>query len=272
MDPNFARGWDGLAAGVELAVGWVARPLTAGRPARWQRYDWKAGGFGEWQETPWAPVVILEGCGTGSAALRPYASTTVWVDTPASLRDDRLRARIDWPGYAPNRTRWKAQEEALFAVERPWVHADAIIDTAHSIERLDRTGLREHPRSVPLPHPLEARTAWARAVFQEFDLRGRLAEVHARPGERIVLQRAFDLRQHDLGRPQRCRLVAHRLIATVKLAPRVIVTFHQGGRLGVVAGSIGYPPLAIVKKRGFLVDLPRFTVQREGAFDGCLGH
>jgi hypothetical protein len=128
----FYPGWDGLAAGVELAVGWVARPLTAGRPARWQRYDWKAGGFGEWQETPWAPVVILEGCGTGSAALRPYASTTVWVDTPASLRDDRLRARIDWPGYAPNRTRWKAQEEALFAVERPWVHADAIIDNGPS--------------------------------------------------------------------------------------------------------------------------------------------
>ncbi len=79
----FYPGWDGLAAGVELAVGWVARPLTAGRPARWQRYDWKAGGFAEWQETPWAPVVVLEGCGAGSAALRPYASTAVWVDTPA---------------------------------------------------------------------------------------------------------------------------------------------------------------------------------------------
>ena len=51
---------------------------------------------------------------------------------PGRLRDDRLRARIDWPGYAPNRTRWKAQEEALFAVERPWVHADAIIDNGPS--------------------------------------------------------------------------------------------------------------------------------------------
>lgn len=128
----FYPGWDGLAAGVELAVGWVARPLTAGRPARWQRYDWKAGGFAEWRETPWAPVVVLEGCGTGSAALRPYASTAVWVDTPTNLRDDRLRARIDWPGYAPHRARWKAQEEALFAVEQPWMHADAIIDNGPS--------------------------------------------------------------------------------------------------------------------------------------------
>lgn len=125
-------GWDGLAAGVGLAVGWVARPLTQGRPARWQRYDWMAGGFAEWRETPWAPVVVLEGCGAGSAALRPYASTAVWVDTPAGLRDERLRARTDWPGYAPHRARWTAQEEALFAVERPWVHADAVVDNGPS--------------------------------------------------------------------------------------------------------------------------------------------
>ena len=28
---------------------------------------------------------------------------------PGDLRDDRLRARIDWPGYAPHRARWKAR-------------------------------------------------------------------------------------------------------------------------------------------------------------------
>jgi uridine kinase len=124
----FYAGWEGLAAGVALAVGWVAQPLVAGRAARWRRYDWTADRFAEWQETPYAPVVVLEGCGAGSAVLRPYASTAVWVDTPADLRDERLRARVDWPGYAPHRARWTAQEEALFAVERPWEHADAIID------------------------------------------------------------------------------------------------------------------------------------------------
>ena len=36
--------------------------------------------------------------------------------------------RGDWPGYAPHRTRWKAQEEALFVGERPWEHADAVVD------------------------------------------------------------------------------------------------------------------------------------------------
>ena len=125
-------GWDGLAAGVDLAVAWVARPLAAGRPARWRRYDWAAGRFAEWHETPCAPVVVLEGCGAGSAALRPFTSTAVWVDTPPQLRDERLRRRADWPGYAPHRARWVAQEEAVFAVERPWEQADAVVDNGET--------------------------------------------------------------------------------------------------------------------------------------------
>ena len=128
----FYPGWDGLAAGVELAVDWVARPLVAGTRARWRRYDWTADRFAEWHETPCAPIVVLDGCGAGSAALRPFASTAVWVDTPARLRSERLRARGDWPGYAPHRARWEGQEEALFAAERPWEHADAIIDNGPS--------------------------------------------------------------------------------------------------------------------------------------------
>ena len=128
----FYPGWDGLTAGVELAVGWVARPLVAGRPAHWRRYDWTADRFAEWHETTCAPIVLLEGCGAGSAALRPFASTVVWVDTSEQLRNERLRARIDWPGYAPHRGRWAAQEEALFAVERPWEHADVIIENGPS--------------------------------------------------------------------------------------------------------------------------------------------
>jgi hypothetical protein len=124
----FYPGWDGLAAGVDLAVEWVAAPLTAGRPARWRRFDWESGRFAEWRETPWAPVVVLEGCGAGSAALRPYTSTAIWVDTPAALREQRLHARVDWPRYAPHRIRWAAQEEALFAAERPWEYAAAVVD------------------------------------------------------------------------------------------------------------------------------------------------
>ena len=128
----FYPGWDGLAAGVELAVGWVARPLMAGRPARWRRYDWTAGRFAEWQETPCAPIVVLEGCGAGSAALRPFASTAVWVDTPADLRERAAAGPRRLAGVRTAPRPLEGQEEALFAVERPWVHADAIIDNGPS--------------------------------------------------------------------------------------------------------------------------------------------
>ena len=127
-------GWAGVpptavtTAGVALAVEWVAVPLGAGRPARWRRFDWDTDRFAEWRETRWAPVVVLEGCGAGSAALRPFTSTAIWVDTAAPTREQRLRARRDWPRYAPHRARWAAQEEALFAAERPWEHADARVD------------------------------------------------------------------------------------------------------------------------------------------------
>jgi hypothetical protein len=124
----FYPGWDGLAAGVALAVEWVAVPLAAGRPARWRRYDWEAGRFGEWRQTPWAPVVVLEGCGAGSSALRPFTATAIWIDTPAPVREQRLRARHDWPHYAPHRSRWAGQEDAYFAGERPWEHADVRVD------------------------------------------------------------------------------------------------------------------------------------------------
>jgi hypothetical protein len=134
----FYPGWDGLADGVALAVDWVAAPLTAGRPARWRRFDWAAGRFAEWRETPWAPVVVLEGCGAGAAALRSFTSTAVWVDTPAELREQRLRARADWPGYAPHRARWAAQEDALFAAERPWEHAAAVVDGTVDVGRRHR--------------------------------------------------------------------------------------------------------------------------------------
>lgn len=129
----FYPGWDGLAAAVDLAVEWVAVPLVAGRAARWRRFDWDAGRFAEWRETPSAPVVVLEGCGAGSAALRPYTSTAIWVEAPGELRERRLRARVDWPSYAPHRARWAAQESAHFAAERPWEHADAVIDGAREI-------------------------------------------------------------------------------------------------------------------------------------------
>jgi hypothetical protein len=120
-------GWEGLSEAVGLTVEWVAAPLVAGRPARWRRWDWTENRFAEWRETPHAPIVLVEGCGAGSSALRPFTSTAIWVDTPGAVRERRLRARHDWPRYAPHRATWAAQEDRHFARERPWEHAHVVL-------------------------------------------------------------------------------------------------------------------------------------------------
>ncbi|MCW0213986.1 MAG: hypothetical protein OJJ54_11565 [Pseudonocardia sp.] len=109
-------GWDGLAAAVPLAVEWIAAPLAAGRAARWRPWDWTRDVRAEeWRTRQPAPFVVLEGCGAGAAALRPYTGTSIWLECPPEVRDRRLRAREDWPGYAPFRERWSAQERALLS-------------------------------------------------------------------------------------------------------------------------------------------------------------
>lgn len=123
-------GWDGLAEGVALAVEWIAAPLAAGRPARWWPWDWTRGTRAGPRELAPAPVVLLEGCGAGARALRPYTHTAIWVDTPPEQRERRLRARRDWPGYAPFRQRWSAQEQAWHDAEHTAALADVVVDNS----------------------------------------------------------------------------------------------------------------------------------------------
>jgi hypothetical protein len=109
-------GWAGLAAAVPLAVEWIAAPLAAGRPARWRPWGWLRNVRSEaWREQAPAPFVVLEGCGAGAAALRPFTGTAIWLDCPPDERDRRLRAREDWAGYARYREIWIAQEQGLLS-------------------------------------------------------------------------------------------------------------------------------------------------------------
>lgn len=111
-----------------MAAQRIAAPLAAGHPARWQRYDWTVGAPAEWHEIRPADAVVLEGCGAGAGAPRPYTSTSIWVDAAPQVRVRRLRARADWPQYAPHVRRWTTQEAALRARDRTREHADVIVD------------------------------------------------------------------------------------------------------------------------------------------------
>ncbi len=125
-------GWHGLERAPGLLVEWVLEPLRSGGRARWRRYDWERGGFGAREAEPPGPVasggvLVVEGCGSGARAVRPYLDLTVWVDAPRAVRERRLDSRADAAVYAPYRRVWAEQEARFYAAERPREHAGAVV-------------------------------------------------------------------------------------------------------------------------------------------------
>src|SRR5690606_19374214 len=77
------EGWSGLGRVWDRVEAQLLTPLAAGRPARYQRYDWVAERFAEWCDVPVPGALVLEGCGSAPAAVDGRASLVVWVEAPA---------------------------------------------------------------------------------------------------------------------------------------------------------------------------------------------
>jgi uridine kinase len=112
------EGWTGLDARLEERVlTQVLRPLHAGRPARWQQYDWAAERFDRWHLLPPPDVLILEGCGAGAARFAPYTSLLIWVEADPATRITRGIAR-DGEQVREDWLRWMELESGYFATNR----------------------------------------------------------------------------------------------------------------------------------------------------------
>jgi len=123
-------GWDGLADTPGLLVQHLLEPLSAGRPAGYQRWDWSAGLPGEWHPLDPAPsLLLLEGIGCGAWACTPYLAGLLWLDAPSDVRRDRALAR-DGDTYAPHWLRWADQERSYLDAEQPRRRADLVLGTA----------------------------------------------------------------------------------------------------------------------------------------------
>ena len=120
------HGWNGLAAGVETAVSAVLQPMSRGDVAMVPQWDWYLGGWAEPMEVPVPKVLILEGVGAASSAVREYASFTIWLEVPESDRRSRAQAR-DWDTFADHWDQWAVQEDALFSAEGLPEQADLVL-------------------------------------------------------------------------------------------------------------------------------------------------
>jgi hypothetical protein len=121
---------DSLATHEELFA-WTGRleeqvtgPLRRGEPARYRPYDWHTRCFGAPLVLPAAPVVLVEGVGSGRAALRPDLACLLWMDVPRADAWRRGRRR-DGPALAGFWDTWERAERAHFAADpsRPFAHA-----------------------------------------------------------------------------------------------------------------------------------------------------
>jgi uridine kinase len=123
------EGWTGLRPGLEERVlTQLLHPLSEGRRARWQQYDWEAGRFDRWQDLDPPAVLILEGCGSGARAYAPYTDMLVWVEADRDVRIGRGVER-DGEQVLPHWLAWMDLENAYFAANDTRARADILLST-----------------------------------------------------------------------------------------------------------------------------------------------
>lgn len=121
------EGWGGLPH-LGATIEAVLRPLAAGQPSQWRRWDWHADGWAETHPITPAPVLVIDGVGSGAAAYDELITTLVWVEAPLEVRRARALAR-DGDDFAPHWEQWAADEAALHARERTRERADLVYST-----------------------------------------------------------------------------------------------------------------------------------------------
>ncbi|BBA95946.1 hypothetical protein RVR_1026 [Actinacidiphila reveromycinica] len=117
----------------EEPFGWTDRlaaqvlaPLRAGRDGVHEVYDWHARRFAGERAVAASPYLLLEGVGTGRAALRPHLTLTLWLEVgPAEAH--RRGLRRDGPELTRFWTGWTAAEDAHFAADPTRPHADLLV-------------------------------------------------------------------------------------------------------------------------------------------------
>jgi len=120
------EGWSGLAnVGDQLET--LLRPLAAGEPGSYRRFDWHGNAYAETVTVPPSGLLVLEGVGSGSRASADLCTLLVWVAAPSDLRLDRGIER-DGELLREQWLRWREDEEAHFERDGTLRRADVLVD------------------------------------------------------------------------------------------------------------------------------------------------
>jgi uridine kinase len=123
---DLMEGWRGLdAVGRQLAA--MVPPLAEGRPGAYQHFDWQHHRYDRSVPVPPAPWLVVEGVGSGAAAIAAYITVLVWVEAEEELR---LARGLERDGEAVQ-GQWRQfvlDERELFAREGTRDRADVLVD------------------------------------------------------------------------------------------------------------------------------------------------
>ncbi|WP_199807933.1 hypothetical protein [Streptomyces sp. NRRL S-350] len=105
----------------------VLEPLAAGRDAAYRVYDWTLRRFAGTAGVPAAPVVLVEGVGSGRRAVRPWLARVIWMELDAESARRRGEER-DGPELAEFWAGWIRAESAHFAADPSRPYAATRVD------------------------------------------------------------------------------------------------------------------------------------------------
>ena len=107
----------------------VVAPLAAGRPARYQRWDWDSDTGAEWHCVPPGVPVVVEGVSSTDVRLGVPWDVVVWVEADREVRLARALARDGEDMLERWLTDWIPSEQSWAADQRPRDRADFCVRT-----------------------------------------------------------------------------------------------------------------------------------------------
>lgn len=125
---DFVPGWTGLGRMPPALARGLLAPLARDETAWPPRWSWVRDDWVRALPVEPVPLLVLDGCGSGSRPLRPFLSVLVWVEADVATRKERALAR-DGEAYAPWWDTWAEQERRLFAAEGTRAAADLVVRT-----------------------------------------------------------------------------------------------------------------------------------------------
>ena len=108
-------------------VAQVLVPLQAGRPARYERWDWDRDVGAGWSQVPVGVPVVVEGVSSTDVRLGVPWDVTLWVDVAYEVRLARALARDGEAMREQWVERWMPEEDAYEAAQRPQDRVDAVV-------------------------------------------------------------------------------------------------------------------------------------------------